>query len=350
VSRWRAERASLVERIHAYVDGSLSGSSTEPFGALAVDVHRWQHRGDRVLAALTDAPVDRWRDVPAVPVALFKDLDVGTVAPGEEAIVFRTSGTTTGRRGVHRLRSTELYDHGALAWARRCTPGAPSEVVALLEDPTEAPDSSLSHMVALFTGLSDPAGQATWHIHNGRLDRDGLSRRLSRAGRPLYVASTAFALGEYLDGPVEPLPSGSVLMVTGGFKGRRHRLDPDGLHQEATARLQPGRYVLEYGMTELSSQLWSVAGEPYAPPPWLEVVAVDPATGHPLSAGEVGQLRFYDLCNLDSTLAVETMDQGVVHGDGRVSLHGRLAGAEVRGCSLSVEDGWSGGEPRAGTR
>ena len=41
--------------------------------------------------------------------------------------------------------------------------------------------------------------------------------------------------------------------------------------------------------------------------------------------------------SVDSVLAIETMDLGVVEGQ-RVTLHGRLAGAELRGCSLRAED------------
>ena len=137
-----------------------------------------------------------------------------------------------------------------------------------------------------------------------------------------------------------PLPCGSVLMVTGGFKGRVHALSQDELYRRAAAVLQPARLLTEYGMTELSSQLWGPPTTPYAPPPWMRVVPVDPATGIPRPLPARGQLRFVDLCNLDSTLAVDTMDEGIVHADGRVTLLGRLPGAAARGCSLTVEEAW----------
>jgi hypothetical protein len=129
-------------------------------------------------------------------------------------------------------------------------------------------------------------------------------------------------------------------MVTGGFKGREVQLDPAELHARARATLRPARLVTEYGMTELSSQLWGTPDLPYLPPPWLRVVAVDP-DGRPVARGERGQLRFYDLCNLDGTLAIETMDEGIVRDDGAVELLGRLSGAEARGCSLTVEEAWA---------
>lgn len=325
---------ALARRVLAFVDGSLAGAPPEPFETLALDIHRWQVANDPVLAALVEGPVDRVEHIPAVPVALFRELPVGTVRPGQEGALFRTSGTTDARRGEHRLLDTALYDHGAVAWAERCVPGAPRDVVALLADPAEAPDSSLSHMVARF-------GNCTWHLRDGVLQRASLDRRLRAATGPVYLAATAFAAAEWLDAEVPPLPEGSVVMITGGFKGRQVALDDASLYDAIRTRLRPARLVTEYGMTELSSQLWGRPGEPYRPPPWLRVVAVDPATGAPLPAGASGQLRFYDLCNLDSTLGVETLDRGTVGADGGVVLEGRLADAPARGCSLTVEEAWT---------
>jgi hypothetical protein len=296
-------------------------------------LHRFQARHDPVIRALAEgSAVTTWRQVPAVPVDLFKDLPVGTVGPDEAGAVFRTSGTTGSGRGAHCMRDTTAYDRGAQAWHQRCVPDAPRRVVALLQDPAIAPDSSLSHMVAGF-------GAVTWYLGEAGLDVAGALAALDGCG-PVYLCATAFALAELLEsmaGP-RPLPSGSVVMVTGGFKGRRQALSDEELYRQVADHLSPQRLLREYGMTELSSQLWAEGMAPYQPPPWLRVLAVDPATGAPRPVGTPGQLRFVDLCNLDGSVAIETLDEGVVHADGSLTLHGRLAGAEVRGCSLTVEE------------
>lgn len=322
----RDELAARIRRFQA-------GASPEPFERLLLDVHAWQREHAPTIAALSPPAVSGWTDVPAVPVDLYKRLAVGTVPEGE-GVTFRTSGTTQVTRGAHRLWTTELYDHGAVAWARACVPALPTAIAALL--PADAHDSSLAHMTRL---LGDP----TWHLVDGRPDRSSLQRRVAE-GAPLFVVATAFALADWLDGDVPALPPGSVLMVTGGFKGRVVALSDAELYA-AAGRLQAARLVTEYGMTELSSQLWGAPGLPYRPPPWLRAVAVDPGTGAPLPPGEEGQLRFYDLANLDSSVGVETMDAGVVYPDGSLSLRGRLADAEPRGCSLPAEAGWLGEEP-----
>ena len=58
----------------------------------------------------------------------------------------------------------------------------------------------------------------------------------------------------------------------------------------------------------------------------------------PVADGERGQLRFFDLANHWTVLAIETQDLGRIEADGRVRYLGRLAGAPVRGCSLAAEE------------
>ena len=333
-------RPQLVARIRAFIDGSLAGTPVEPFEALALDIHRWQIERDPVLKALTEAPVTNLASLTAMPVNLFKDLPIGTVRADEPCVVFRTSGTTQGRRGEHRIRTTELYDYGSLPWARRHLPEGLGNVVALLGDPAESPDSSLSHMVALFPALATEGGQVTWHWRDGEVQTDELHERIRTADGPLLLCTTAFALDEWLRSDPAPLPPGSAVMVTGGFKGRVHSLSGADLLAAATEKLNGPTLVTEYGMSELSSQLWGTPDSPYGPPPWLLALAVDPHSGRVLPSGDEGQLRFIDLCNLDSSLAIDTLDAGVVLPDGRVDLRGRLPGAPARGCSLTVEEAW----------
>ena len=124
-------------------------------------------------------------------------------------------------------------------------------------------------------------------------------------------------------------------MITGGFKGRGVRVDAAGLWKEIEGIFPGVRCVGEYGMTELSSQLWSPGPTaPFSPPPWLLVNTVDPWTGAPAAEG---LLRFVDLANHDSVLAIETEDLGRVDEDGNVRLLGRLPTAALRGCSLPME-------------
>ena len=329
----RDERHVYAARVRRFIERAMSGQSQEPFERLALDLCAWQRQRNPVLQKLSDAIITQWQQIPAVPVALFRHLDVDTLQGATPAVCFETSGTTSRRSGKHRLLNTHLYDFNAISWAQQHITGAYTEVISLVEN---RPSSSLAHMIALFVDLRPDTTSSLW-VHDNELDTVGLNQHLASCDTPVFLASTAFALAALLDSDCPPLPPGSTIMVTGGFKGRTTSYDDTTLYQAARERLQPEHLLTEYGMCELSSQLWGQPGAPYHPPPWLRPLAIDPVSGTPLPPGEAGQLRFYDLCNLDSTIGIETLDHGVVNADGSVTLLGRLPGAVLRGCSLQLE-------------
>jgi len=270
-------------------------------------------------------------EIPAVPVALYRDLPL---RHRMAQVVFRTSGTTSGRRGEHWMVDTDVYDTAARRWFEACVPDAPVHTtVSLVPPPQEVPDSSLGHMIATL------APGAAWRFVPGR-GVDGCAwQDLGGATGPVFLPATAFALDQLLDrGAGVELAPGSVVMITGGFKGRRRAVSRSGLEAKVRQRLGHGlRIVHEYGMTELSSQLWDT-GDGYVAPPWLHVYTAHPATGRPAPEG---LLCFVDLANWSSPLAIETEDLGRVV-DGRVELLGRLPRARARGCSLTAEEArWS---------
>ena len=236
-------------------------------------------------------------EIPAVPVRLCKEVVFCT---SDEGVTFRTSGTT-GERGTHRMADTDAYDLAARLHFEASVSDPPERALNLCP---VALDSSLGHMMRMLyptSSTSLPSG-------------------------PVFVGTTASRSSEI---PKVELPPGSVVMVTGGFKGDA----PEEL--QLRERLGPHfRRIDEYGMTELSSQLWGAPGEGYRPPRWLVPYAVDPLSGERTDG--VGLLRFVDLANWSSLLAIETEDLGAVR-EGRVFLQGRLPKAEARGCSLAAE-------------
>jgi hypothetical protein len=136
-------------------------------------------------------------------------------------------------------------------------------------------------------------------------------------------------------------------MVTGGFKGRSREVER-GLLRRDVARafgVPEAHVVAEYGMTELTSQLYegtlpgaALSGDPdvLLEPPWLRVEPVDPVTLEPVAPGELGIARIVDLGNVDSALVVQTEDLVRRRGGG-IELTGRRPGATARGCSLALE-------------
>ncbi len=163
------------------------------------------------------------------------------------------------------------------------------------------------------------------------------------------MLATSFALVHLLDalaGDVLPLPRGSRVMQTGGFKGRSREVAADELRREVARALAVDErsVVGEYGMTELSSQFYEATMvDPGAPagvfvePPWARVIPVDGATLEPVADGETGIARIEDLANVDSAFAVLTQDR-VRRVPGGFELLGRAQGAPPRGCSIALEE------------
>ena len=303
------------------------------FDTLALRLFRHQvvHNPD-YRAIVGERAVASVAEIPCVPVALWRDLPLVSFPVSQSQLVFRTSGTTGPRGMVHRL-DTHLYDLGARRFAEAVAGPIPADGVSLVPDAT---DSSLGHMCRTFS----PELSARFSGAHG-VDVAGAwadLRAFSACGTPVFVPGTALALAALVgaaDGPVS-LAAGSVVMVTGGFKGQVASVSAATLRSELVRLLPGAKVVEEYGMTELSSQMWADGpAQPFQVPPWMRVQVVDPWTGAPARRG---LLRFIDLANVDTVLAIETRDEGTLLDDGRLILHGRLAGAPPRGCSLTVEE------------
>jgi acyl-CoA synthetase (AMP-forming)/AMP-acid ligase II len=334
----------------------------EAFDALAVDLARFQQAQVEGYARLCAArgvdprAIARAEQAPAVPTDAFRLARVFAFGEGDASVVFRTSGTTVPPRGVHAIRDLRTYDAAALAFGRRmlaCDAEDRIPVLVLGPDDREAIDSSLAHMCALFVrgfGAVESAHR-TFFLRGGALRVDDFRCRASDLPRtkPAIVLSTSFALVHLLDalrGEVLALPEGSRVMQTGGFKGRSREVAADDLRRAVAAAfgVDLRSVVSEYGMTELSSQLWEATlvdlrapHGVYVEPPWMRVVPVEPETLAPLPDGEVGVARIEDLANVDSAFAILALDR-VRRVPGGIQLLGRVPGAIPRGCSIALDE------------
>ena len=130
---------------------------------------------------------------------------------------FRTSGTTAGDRGNHYMPDADVY---ALAVktgiARLPFPIPLKNTLSLCPSADEFPDSSLGHMIRILS----PKAQSFFTKKEG-VQAKACWNTLQSATDPVFLPSTALALAELLaSGESATLPAGSVLMITGGYKGR----------------------------------------------------------------------------------------------------------------------------------
>ena len=381
-------RAALAARIAALIDVVGAGQRDDARrDALLDDLCAWQAQhvapyarlvaaALRSRAARPDTGAATIRSAwPAMPTDVFRILRVSAYDAPEDVCVFRTSGTTSGARGAHAFRDLGLYERAARAAADAAlfpdlaaSPHANAKtastmrLVVLAPREEDAPDSSLSFMLARFCewyGAPGPHG-VTYAFVRDAVDADGMSAALERAERDaaaVAILGTSFAFvfaDEALGERRFALPVGSRVMQTGGFKGRTRELAPDAMRRMIAARygVPESHIVAEYGMTELSSQLYettlaaALRGESDAArilevPGWMRATVVDPETLAPMPDGDLGVLRLDDAANLDSVCAIQTSDLARKTGAG-ITLLGRAPGAVARGCSLAIEEALAG--------
>ena len=357
-------RAELDRRILAWMGEREAVEDEARFEELALPLFAHQFARCEPFARFcrargaTPENVDSWREIPAVPSGAFKEMALRSFPPERERHVFRTSGTSTRRRGELHLDTLALYEASLLpSFERHLLPdlGEASErmrMVILAPSPLEAPDSSLSHMFGVV--LERRGDRASgFLVEGGELQTRRLLDGIERAAASdvaVALCGTALALVHLLEAMERAehqiaLPEGSRVMETGGFKGSSRELPRDLLYQRLHRSLDipPGRIVNQYGMTELGSQFYdSVLRDPGTPrrklgPPWARVRLIDPESGDEAPDGEIGVVTVLDLANTGSVLAIQSADLGRALGDGFEVL-GREPGAEARGCSIAADE------------
>lgn len=378
-----SEQQRRSEELHSRVRRfALAQAPSEDFAAVAFDIAEYQGRYNaryqRLQAhfrSVTGAALSGLVEgIAPVPSDAFRAAPVFAFDRALAVRGFRSSGTTAQRAAVHWMRTTSTYEVVALEWGRRALldqlpASSPSPIVVALAPWTglDTP-SSLGFMMQRFMEAFDGCSLDTrrsraqfelsaaerWLIRDECVDFDGLAKVTALAHAcscPVVLLATSFALVGLFDaasGQRLELPAGSVVMQTGGYKGRSRELSTSEMAEQIAKTFGSVTVVNEYGMTELSSQLYDAcslgartAGE-YVEPPWLRVILRDPVTLLPVEPGNAGLLSFVDLANVDSAVAILTQDWGVREGRG-VRLLGRMAGAELRGCSLDIEALLAGG-------
>lgn len=305
-----------------------------------------------------DTDPESW---PALPTDVFRYTRVAAHAPREDIRVFRTSGTTGETRGAHPLRDLSLYDVAARTAARYALfPDVERmPLVVLAPRAEEARDSSLAYMLQRFESWFGE-GETIYAWNEGVLDVGALQAALDRAqerARPVAMLGTSFAFvhaEDRLGSRNWVLPVGSRVMQTGGFKGRSRSVEPAELLHATSVRYGVAEpwIIQEYGMTELSSQLYENSlrqavrgdvrgGRRLWVPGWMRAVPVDAESLRPVDDGSVGLLRVEDPANLDGVAAVQTADLAVRVEDG-IRVLGRAATAVPRGCSIAVDQALGG--------
>ncbi len=303
------------------------------FDAMAAALWRYQVAQNPVMRDFAER-LGRPRDeIISMPIAFFKHFAMQTGGTWEPEAVFTSSGTTGQVPSRHLVRDLSLYDQNSLCGFQHFFTASRYRILALLPSYLERGHSSLVRMVQVWMDNFGLPG-------SGFFLRDfaALRARLEEAqalGEPVLLIGVAFALLDFAEEQPTQLPPDTVVIETGGMKGRREELIRSELHARLCAGLGVEQVHSEYGMTELMSQAYTGAGGRFRPAPTLRVQIRDLHLDRlRLGPGITGRIHLIDLANLHSCAFIATDDLGRWHEDGTFEVLGRVDAAELRGCSL----------------
>ncbi|SFW63535.1 LuxE/PaaK family acyltransferase [Chitinophaga sancti] len=316
---------------------SSDGSDLE---ALSLEAFRFQYRENALYRAYTDAlriqpdKVRSLAQIPFLPIQFFKTHQV-TCGTFEPQLVFESSGTTQTINSRHLVKEAVIYEQSFLtAFERFYGPVTDFVVVGLLPSYLERKHSSLVYMVQNMVKRSAHPASGFYLYEHDKLYHQ--LQELEARGQKTLLIGVTFGLLDFAEQYALQLKH-TIVMETGGMKGRREEWTREQVHAFLKERLGCSQIHAEYGMTELLSQAYSYGQGLFNTPPWMKVLVRDENDPFQLYTEKAaGVINVVDLANVYSCSFIATEDIGRLHEHGTFEVLGRLDNSALRGCSLMV--------------
>ena len=319
------------------IDEILNIKTPQEFEALALRLFAFQAQRCKpyadyiALLGIEPCEVQRVEDIPFLPIELFKSHDI-YCGEGEPEIIFTSSNTGGTVPSRHIMASTEVYRRAFVAaFESFYGPIEGWSIYGLLPNYLEREGSSLVYMV---DEMIRRAGSGGFYLN----DYERLIADMERDTKPKILLGVSYALWDLAE-LYAPKLSNTVVMETGGMKGRRKELAKAELHDILRRGFGVEAIHSEYGMAELTSQAYSRGEGIFHPPHWMRVLVRD--VNDPMDhapAAMRGGVDIIDLANITSCAFIRTQDMGRLYDDGSFMLEGRIAGSDIRGCNLLVHN------------
>jgi phenylacetate-coenzyme A ligase PaaK-like adenylate-forming protein len=318
----------------------FSIKNPEDFERLAIEVFRYQYENTEVYRQFCDflkvapASVKKIENIPFLPIQFFKSHRVISKSVSE-SITFTSSGTTGSITSKHHVSDLNLYEKSFLT-AFELFYGNPSEytILALLPSYIERGGSSLVYMAANLIETS-----AIEHSGFYLNDINALIEKLNfleNTNQKTILLGVSYALLDLIEKQKFKLKN-TIVMETGGMKGKRKELVKDELHSILKNGFGVDRIHSEYGMTELLSQAYSIGEGVFHTPPWMKIRTRDTEDALSFVHEKTGGINVIDLANLHSCSFIATQDLGRLRKDGSFEILGRFDTSDIRGCNLMVQ-------------
>lgn len=271
--------------------------------------------------------------IPFLPIQFFKNQKILSTN-SEVEIIFSSSGTSGKSTSKHYVSDVSIYEQSFLSAFKQFFGSVEDyRVMALLPSYLEREGSSLVYMCDQLIKKSKHS-QSGFYLNN----LDQLKEILqNNTDKKTLLIGVSYALIDLVEKGAIKLQN-TIVMETGGMKGKRKEMIREELHQILKDGFGLDKIHSEYGMTELLSQAYSKGDGIFESPDWMRVVAR--STDDPLSVlGDniSGGLNIIDLANINSCAFIATQDLGKTLGNNQFEVLGRFDHSDVRGCNLLIQ-------------
>lgn len=277
--------------------------------------------------------VNEITDIPFIPISLFKKHKISTKKKYQK--VFYSSGTTKKNYSKHYIHNLKIYEKSFIK-NFEINYGDLNECIILALLPTyyENKSSSLLYMVNKLIKKTK-SNESGFYLE----EYDKLSeklKKLEKKNKKIILIGVTYALLDLIEYENFNLKK-TIIMETGGMKGKRKEIIKDELHEILKLGFGVNYIHSEYGMTELLSQAYSKKNGIFKPPPWMKVFTRDLYDFKNIDSNKrTGPLNIIDLANYYSCSFIATDDVGKIHKNFEFEVLGRMDESEIRGCNLMI--------------
>lgn len=317
----------------------ILATTYENFEELALKVFRYQYQYNALYRKFVDflvknpSKISKVTQIPCLPIEFFKYHQIlSTSMPIK--ITFESSGTTQSQKSKHHLTDTDFYIKNALQiFERQYGKISDFHILALLPSYLERGASSLVYMVEQFIEASQ-SSESGFYLYNHQELAEKLQCLQEQSDRKILLIGVTFALLDFANAyPIDL--SKTIVMETGGMKGRRKEMIRQEVHQILQEKWNIEQVHSEYGMTELLSQAYSKGEGIFEMPTTMRVYLRE--NNDPLTQSATrGLINVIDLANVASCAFIATQDVGELLSQTQFKVLGRADNSDQRGCNLMI--------------
>ena len=325
--------------MEALINKIFSCNDKATFEKLALELFHYQMENNPIYAPYAalilkgKIPANIY-EIPFLPIDFFKREQIICKGKAVEE-VFLSSGTT-GEQSKHLISDLTLYKKSFRKTFQKFYGDIKDYcILALLPSYQEREGSSLIFMVDdLIRKSKHP--KSNFYLNN-LSELSETIKELELKGQKTILFGVTYALLDLAAQYPQQLKN-TIIMETGGMKGKRKELLKEEIHQLLQEAFITEKIHSEYGMTELLSQGYSKGENIFNFPSWMKILIRD--VNDPLSIignNKTGGVNVIDLANIYSCPFIATQDLGKTFDNDSFTVLGRFDESDVRGCNLLVQ-------------